>query len=388
MNDYTTRIANDLANYLSANETCFTVSPENRSIVHLDMKNQETTSLDLSPFCGELHSANAESIFSGVITAEDLMNAYRYALDCFLLEDSIPGAITHVDLFSFTHINHLVDEGISDISDQEAQRIAKWLQSLDIYSALKSLESLLNNKADRVMLEVAEEQGWSLIFDHLAIRCGSEKRGDARRIVDFLCSKYGYSPAISVAEQHYRFAEGWDAYLLYKQLNNGLLLRLFVDESSKGHDKQIIQYWNWVYGYTAHHLAVRAIKKSHSNWKSVPLSEFISAMTDKGVKSLAPTGSYTQGLLEQVFTQPSLVLIPEYIEKELQVIDPDLSRLVRNGKLIELVSRREMPLEFVERLYLVHGIEFEADNPLHTSPMYTYFLPAQAAHVIRTSVQQ
>jgi hypothetical protein len=58
---------------------------------------------------------------------------------------------------------------------------------------------------------------------------------------------------------------------------------------------------------------------------------------------------------------------------------------IENAKPIELVSRREMPLAFARRLYALYGLEFAPDNPRHSAPLYSYFLPAQAAHVIRTS---
>ncbi len=61
--------------------------------------------------------------------------------------------------------------------------------------------------------------------------------------------------------------------------------------------------------------------------------------------------------------------------------------MVENGKLTELVSRREMPTDFAQRYFSLCGITYNADNPQHSAPCYNYFLPAQAAHVINTSVQ-
>ncbi len=42
---------------------------------------------------------------------------------------------------------------------------------------------------------------------------------------------------------------------------------------------------------------------------------------------------------------------------------------------------------FVKRYFSLYGFRYEPDNPRHSAPVYTYFLPAQAAHVIRTSLQ-
>ena len=60
---------------------------------------------------------------------------------------------------------------------------------------------------------------------------------------------------------------------------------------------------------------------------------------------------------------------------------------MRNGKLIELVARREMPRGLAAELYHGYGLGYDPANPDHSAPAYAYFLPAQAAHVIRTSVE-
>ncbi len=103
---------------------------------------------------------------------------------------------------------------------------------------------------------------------------------------------------------------------------------------------------------------------------------------------MTPTGSYTCGLLEQVFTRPSRTQdVPATISAELASIDPELPRQVENGKLIELVSRREMPCVQAEKMFELCGLNYQSGNPDHSAPLYQYFLPAQAAHVMHTSVQ-
>ncbi len=66
---------------------------------------------------------------------------------------------------------------------------------------------------------------------------------------------------------------------------------------------------------------------------------------------------------------------------------PPWAASIENGKLLELVSRREMTELLKPAYFALYDIEFDSENPLHSAPVYPYFLPVQAAHVIRTSVQ-
>ena len=61
--------------------------------------------------------------------------------------------------------------------------------------------------------------------------------------------------------------------------------------------------------------------------------------------------------------------------------------MVQNAKLLELVSRAEVSAPLAEHYFKLYGLRYDAGNPLHSVPAYQYFLPAQAAHVINTSVQ-
>ena len=65
----------------------------------------------------------------------------------------------------------------------------------------------------------------------------------------------------------------------------------------------------------------------------------------------------------------------------------ELATAIENGKLLELLSRREVSSALAAQYYALYGLRYDRNNPLHSVPAYQYFLPAQAAHVIRTSVQ-
>jgi hypothetical protein len=54
---------------------------------------------------------------------------------------------------------------------------------------------------------------------------------------------------------------------------------------------------------------------------------------------------------------------------------------------LEIVSRKEMPAAMAKVFFALYGLQFDINNHLHSAPIYQYFLPAQAAHVIKTSTQ-
>ncbi|MCU7846094.1 MAG: hypothetical protein KZQ93_19840 [Candidatus Thiodiazotropha sp. (ex Monitilora ramsayi)] len=347
-----------------------------------------TVSIDLTPVDLTPQPATAAPYFAEVSDATELISAYRAACTALPLEWDDPDAMAGVSLFAAKFRDRLLSRAKNQIDDIEAQRIGLWLSKLDIYTAVKALESLANSDADRALLAIAEQHDWIVHLDHLAIRCGSEERGDACRVVQLLRDYHGYIPAQAEGERCYRFDDGWDAYPLYKLLDNGCLVRMFVDESSAGNSRQIIQHWNRVYGYTPHHLAFRVCEMGDDGWQSVPITVLSDALRRYDVETMTPTGGYTAGLLQQVFTRPSHTPdIPAAITAELAALDPELPRQVENGKLIELVARREMRQQLASSLFDHYGLGYQPGNPDHSAPVYSYFLPAQAAHVIRTSVE-
>lgn len=62
-------------------------------------------------------------------------------------------------------------------------------------------------------------------------------------------------------------------------------------------------------------------------------------------------------------------------------------KTIENAKLLELVSRRELDPELARQYFALYSLEYDVKNPHHSAPVYQYFLPAQAAHVIKTSQQ-
>jgi hypothetical protein len=387
MPDYAT-FAADLAASLLTREPGLAAHPDVPARVLAPRPDGGAASLDLTPCAGRAQPATAREHFEAVTDVDGLLRAWERLRAEHVFEPDLPQAAGHVDGYAGTFLGRLFDRARREVGAAEAGAIAGWLASLDAYCAARSLESLLNSPGDRALLFVGPKRGWTVHFDHLAIRCGSEARGDGARIARMAEDRHGYGPSQVAGEACYRFDDGWDALPVYKMLENGQMLRLFIDESSAGEPHQIIQHWNRVYGYTAHHLALRATRiAADGSREAVPLSEVIAAVNAAGVETLKPTGEYTRGLLEQVFTRPARDGgIPERIRSALRAIDPGLDARIENAKLIELVSRREMGRESAREFFALYGLEHDAAEPLHSAPLYQYFLPAQAAHVIRTSV--
>jgi len=356
--------------------------------VQISRSDHEIVNLDLTPFNAKPQPASADNYFSSVETVPHLLSAYAAAKHDHVFETNLPDAMLHVSTFADDFLKRIFSRAQHVMTDSQAKLVGKWLADLDVYTAVKSVESLLNNHADMALLEEAQQRNWIVHFDHLAIRCGSQANRDAERIVDMLVKYHGYAASQVAGESFYQFDDGWNAYPLYKILDNGQVLRLFIDQSDANNNTQIIQHWNHVYGYTAHHLAIRASMLEEDQRVAVPLQEIMDALKSRGIEILTPTGEYTSGLLLQVFTKPEkITAIPEDIRQQLSQIDGNLNRMIENGKLLELVSRKELPADTAQKLFKLYGLKFDMTNPLHSAPIYQYFLPAQAAHVIRTSVQ-
>ncbi len=349
--------------------------------------NGEIANLDLTPFFAKPQPVSANALFCKVSNVDELIEAYNRARQVLPFENDIDGAYDNISDYADQFLSKNFSTATSYLTDEQAKRVADWVSDLDIYAAVKSIESLLNSRADIASLMLAKQKGWAVNFDHMAIRCGSSSRKDAERITKLLCNEHAYVSSQVEGENYYQFSDGWSAYPLYKMLENGQVLRIFVDQSDAGYPEQIIQHWNYVYGYTAHHLAMRFTKVIEDCRVAVSLDEVIKALADTGVQTMAPTGLYTEGLLEQVFTKPERnEEIPTDILQSFQSLGA-MSAKIGNGKLLELVSRREVAAHLAKKFYAMYGLAYDISNSLHSVPIYTYFLPAQAAHVIKTSIE-
>ena len=379
-------LAGDLCNALIRRCPELRPDPRHPSCVRARQPDGIPVRLELLPVMARVQPADAAEWFGDVRTGADLIDAWRRARTTKPFEESL--GFTHVSGFADTFLEDLLEEARKSLDDQFAGRFADWLSRLDVYCAVKAMESLLCGPDSVVLFALAQERGWDIHFDHVAIRCGSAAGRHAENVVQLLTEFHGYTPATATGQAHYQFGRDWNAKPLFKVLDNGQVLRLFIDQSEAGNRRQIIQHWNHVYGFTPHHLALRATRPERGTRRAVPLATLLRDMNARGIATMAPTGGYTGGLLEQVFTRPTPVeAIPPQLLDRLSVIDPGLPGTIRNGKTIELVSRREMNPSMAQRLFQLWGIPARAEATGPSAPVYPYFLPAQAAHVIRTSIE-
>ena len=383
-----THFAEHAARALLELEPQLSAHPNDGSCLQVRKPDGTSATLNLTPCIIPAEHATAAVFFSHVTTVTQLLSAYQKTRASLRFEDDIPDAMTTVSPYTTEFIKGIFERATKWLSNEQARLIAQWVQALDVYCAVKSVESLLYSRADLALLELAPVQGWQVHFDHLAIRCGTRAHHDAERVRDLLVNEHAYHACQLPAEAFYQFSDGWNAYPVYKTLSNGQVLRIFIDQSDAEDSRQIIQHWNHVYGYTAHHLAMRATRLHQGERIAVPLEEVQQALAERNIESMTPTGHYTGGLLLQVFTKPEKNLdIPFGLRNELQAIDTALPAMLENAKLLEIVSRRELPPDLAHALFKLYGLSYDVSNPLHSAPVYQYFLPEQAAHVIRTSQQ-
>jgi len=372
-----------LADYVLSKHSSYSKLDDTKVSVHNG--DDGFASLDLTPIELTVQPTTAKFFFHEVKSYKDLVFAYMRMTEDFKFENDVPRLQSLISNNALLFGKNIMGMGYTKFDDVTAKLVAEFVSDLDIYCAVKALESLLHSKADLGLLKISKLENFDVHFDHLAIRCGSSATGDARQVADLLINEHGYTAPQLPDEAHYVFPDGWSAFPLYKMLDNGQVLRLFIDQSDD--DKQIIQFWNWVYGFTAHHIALRATRVVNGVRADIPLEELTALLNKHGYDTMAPTGMYTEGLLKQLFTKPEheenlSTMVMNHVYNKW----PSVGDKIKNGKLLEVVSRTELPAELAEEFFALYGIWYDVNNKHHSAPIYQYFLPAQAQHVIDTSI--
>lgn len=340
-------------------------------------------SFDLRPLHLTPKDNTAAPFFKSVVSFQDSLDAYqeiRYHLPFEM--DVVDPQLIHP--FANTFLNEIILKSTPNWPEPFIQWMSCFLSQLDVFTATKCFETFIYDPMIVMLYTIAHQNEWEIHFDHLAIRCGNEDSMSLEQVRNLLIQTHDYRESQISEEQSYQFPDGWSAKPLYKVLTNGIVLRIFLDQSNRGFPQQIIQHWNYVYGFTPHHIALRMTQKTEDLHEAIPLAKVIDALKKLQAETLTPTGNYTHGILEQVFTKPLQVPnIPEDILDLLKKIHHQLPQIIQNGKLIELVSRKEIPKSLLQEYKDLYSL----DPHLHPSiPIYHYFLPHQAAHVIDTSV--
>ena len=379
-----------LANWASQTFAQTLIDENDSSRILVKKDENHYAAMEMTPIEATACNDSVCAYFNGAHSIDHIIDVYRKLKSDYLFEDRLPNAMHHVHPYASYFLDRVFSDARLALSADDARLIIDWVKDLDAYTCVKAIESLFYSKADLKLLHIADQQNWQIHFDHLAIRCGNQANRDAERVVEFLKSEHGYTEPQLSEQFFYQFSDGWNAYVLFKILTNGQSILLFIDQSDIDHPEQVIQHWNRVYGYTAHHLGLRLTKAgaAQGQRQSIELNELIPRMEQTGIEVLQATGLYTHQMLEQVFTRPEKnTNIPPDLIAEIAQRGSTLPKVLENGKLLEIVSRLELPEQFKSEWFEFYGLKYQADNPLHSAPLYTYFLPAQAAHVIRTSIQ-
>ncbi len=385
MSDQYTEFAHLLVDELTQLDSSWIRNTAVPEVVSIKNQHHDDIKLNLTPFEVSVNDDLAGQYFKNVDSIDGLIEVYKQICDDFNFELDVTSL--SVSDYASTFLNNVFINARKKMQVDDVSLIVKFIKDLDCYTAVKSIESLLYSHSDLELLRIANSQGWQTHFDHIAIRCGSSEHDSANKIAELLINNYGYNHPRIKNEDYYLFEDGWSAYPLYKILNNGQVLRIFVDQSESTHPKQIIQHWNHVYGFTAHHLALRLTTVEQGERWAIPLPKIISLMTQNGRQVLTPAGYYTKGVLSQVFTKPEKnINIPEVILNNKRAICDKLPDMLMNAKLLEIVSRKEMSRKLAEKYFNLYELDYNASTALHSAVYYHYFLPVQAAHVINSSI--
>jgi len=158
--------ASGLAARLAAAFPDARVNPCDPACLLLPARSGGTIRLDLTPPRLSVRARDANRYLEGVAGTDDLVDAYRRIRREHVFEDSI----SHGDASAYAaeFLERLLERAMHTCPDNDARRIAAWTARLDPYCAAKSIESLLNRPADRVLLKIAESRDWTVHFD----RCG------------------------------------------------------------------------------------------------------------------------------------------------------------------------------------------------------------------------
>ncbi|VAW71208.1 hypothetical protein MNBD_GAMMA12-2135 [hydrothermal vent metagenome] len=381
-------LGSDIADWLMTQYTIFERDKINPSQLHFcptgDKYAGLKVSFNLSPVDLPLEVADAQQQFQHVQTINTLISQYWAVRQANHFEHDIPVAMDNIHPWADDFLDTLMTAASTHYTDQDACLIAQLISTLDSYAAIKTIESLLNNPQDILLLRIAKENNWQVHLDHIAIRCGNQRDEDAERIFNFLMKHYHYYPPQHIEEAYLLSSEGWNAYPLYKIMNNGQVIRIIVSQADSEHHQQTIQHWNHAYGYTAHHIGLRLTQHSAEKGRQqVSLTEINHSQQNNIFNLDAVIKS--SNLMHQVFLNPVKVnSLPNDILAGAKKVDPEILTSLKQGKLIELVSRLELPETLKEKWFTLYQIRYEASNPIHSVPAFNLFTPFKAdCHYIK-----
>ena len=146
------QFSRNVAKELIVNEKFTTISDQPDAL-QIQKDDQEVANIDLTPFIAKPQPATASKYFASVESVSHLLSAYEAAKSDYEFENDLDDASAHVSVYAGEFLQSIFHRAKQVITDQQASLIGSWLTNLDVYTAVKSVESLLNSKADIALLE-------------------------------------------------------------------------------------------------------------------------------------------------------------------------------------------------------------------------------------------
>jgi hypothetical protein len=168
----------------------------------------------------------------------------------------------------------------------------KLAEALNLYSSVPTVQTKIKryfaqNQAASKYLEVCQEQGWDLIFDHLTVRTYSVLESAKA----YEAMGWRYSEKIDYRN------EGWWANVY----RHSKFAPCFIDESYADASNPIIKKWVDIFGEDDyHHIAMRLPG-------GVEIEYAIEKLQSKGVNFPGSITGSSKGRLRQIFSQAEMV---------------------------------------------------------------------------------
>lgn len=375
-------VGSEIVDWLMSQNLDFTRDTTNPARLNIPLQlpdaQQTVSSYNLTPVDVPMEVADASS-FQQVNTIDELISQYWSVRNDNPFEHDIPDAMDNIHPWADEFLQQLMADAASQFDDRDAQLISKFVSTLDIYAAIKTIESLLNDPQDIALLKLAKQNNWQAHLDHIVIRCGNQKHEDGERLFNFLMKYHHYYPPQHIEDAYLLSNQGWNAYPLYKVMVNGQMIRIFIDQSDSEHEQHTILHWNHSYGYTPHHIGLRFTTEKSNSRMSVPLPAIINQLQKQNIQVFNPTDLNSTNLLQKVLIKPHKQNhLPADIMQGLAKKDPVLNTALTQGKLIGLVTRLELPENLKQKWFRLYQIAYDSTNPIHSVPAFNLFSPVDS----------
>ena len=119
-----------LVNDVSSRFTGLRTTPEKQCQITLPCSTQESSSIELTPFAVEAKTTDDKQLFNTVHTQARQLKPF---------EEDLAHACDYVSDYATEFLATIFNHARQQINDEDARRIAEFVSSLDLYTAVKSM---------------------------------------------------------------------------------------------------------------------------------------------------------------------------------------------------------------------------------------------------------